>query len=272
MQMPKRPCGFTLVELVMVIVLLGIISAVLAPVITSNVTAFSDTRSRNDLIARGRIALERLSREIRQAVPNSLRLVAGTSTIEFVTASAGGRYVDFNDTLITPASCASANRFRTGVSRNSLCLIQPDNPAPFAANDILVIGNTSPASLQAGTTWVTLNGVGGAAPLWTVTFNPTTFVSASPGLHYSIADFTHEVGLVVAERALHWRRNAGIPAGEYNNSVEVNAADPLLVDGVTATVFRYNAAADGMLNIELTLADSNETVQLYEEIYVRNTP
>jgi len=269
MQQLKQQRGFTLVELVMVIVLLGIISAVLAPVITSNITAYRDTRSRNELIARGRLALERLSREIHQAVPNSLRLVTGTTnTIEFVTASNGGRYVDRNDTLISAGSCPTAFRFSTGVSLNRLCLLHPDT-AP-AANDILVIGNTSPTFLQNSSSRVVVSTVAGASPLWTVTFPNHTFNDASPGKHYTIVDYSHEVGL--ASGALRWRLSSGIPGGEYDDAVDVTGADAQLIDGVSAVAFSYAAAADGMLNVNLTLADGNETVQLYEEIYVRNTP
>jgi len=250
MQQLKQQRGFTLVELVMVIVLLGIISAVLAPVITSNITAYRDTRSRNELIARGRLALERLSREIHQAVPNSLRLVTGTTnTIEFVTASNGGRYVDRNDTLISAGSCPTAFRF---------------------SNDILVIGNTSPTFLQNSSSRVVVSTVAGASPLWTVTFPNHTFNDASPGKHYTIVDYSHEVGL--ASGALRWRLSSGIPGGEYDDAVDVTGADAQLIDGVSAVAFSYAAAADGMLNVNLTLADGNETVQLYEEIYVRNTP
>jgi MSHA biogenesis protein MshO len=261
--------GFTLVELVMTIVLLGIVSAILAPVIVSSVTAYSDTRSRNELVARGRLALERLTREIHQAIPNSLRLVTGrTDTIEFVTASVGGRYVDRDDTAIGSATCPTARRFRTGFSLTQLCLLNPSS-AP-AGGDILVIGNTSPTVLENGPTRVTLTGVAPASPVWTVSFATHTFNSASPGKHYNIVEATHEVGPV--GNTLRWRATNGFDAGVYDDAGDLNGADTLLIDGVSAVAFNYNAAADGMLNVNLTLSEGNETVQLYEEIYVRNTP
>ncbi len=111
----------------------------------------------------------------------------------------------------------------------------------------------------------------GASPLWQVTFTaPHTFNNASPGKHYSIVEGTHEVGLA-NDGALHWAYSSGVTA-MYNDGVNVTSGDPLLVDGVDTVTFGYNAAADGMLNINLTLRDGTETVQLHEEIYVRNTP
>lgn len=259
--------AFTLVELIIVIVLLGIISAVLVPVITSNITAYSDTRSRNELIALGRLSLERLSREIQAAIPNSLRVVT-PGIIEFVTASDGGRYVDRNDTLISAASCPTARRFAAGFNLTQLCLLNPTTSP--ASNDILVIGNTSPSTLQAGNSRVDIQGVTGASPLWTVSFAAHNFNDASPGKHFSIVDSTNEVGLVSG--ALRWRRATGIDTTLYDNAVDVSSSDVQLIGGVGGVTFRYNAIADGMLNVELTLSDGSETVQLYEEIYVRNTP
>lgn len=273
MRRQQNISGFTLIEMILVIVLLGIISAVLAPVITSNVTAYHDTRTRSDLVARGRVALERLTREIHLAIPNSLRLVSGTTnTIEFVTISTGGRYVDRDDTLITAGSCPTARRFRIGFSLSQLCLLHPNaagNP-PFAANDILVIGNTSPGSLENGNTRVQITAVTQATPIWTASFNNFTFNDASPGKHYSIVDSSHEVGLV--NGSLRWRRSTGIQAAEYDDGIDVSGADALLIDNVGSIQFRYDAAADGILKVELTLTDGDESVELFEEIYVRNTP
>jgi MSHA biogenesis protein MshO len=269
MRRSRAQRGFTLVELVIVIILLGIISAVLAPILTSNVTAYTETRARADLTARGRLALERLSRELHRAVPNSLRVVSG-NTIEFVTASSGGRYVDRDDSLISAGSCPIARRFRTGFSLTQLCLLQADSPAPFVTGDIVVIGNTSPITLENSASRADIGAVSGSTPLWTVSFSAAkTFNDASPGKHYTIADASHEVGQ--SGGALHWRRHDGIAAAEYDGAVDVSGADPLLIDGVSAIAYSYNAAADGMLKVELTLSDGGETVQLYEEIYVRNT-
>jgi MSHA biogenesis protein MshO len=264
--------GFSLIELVMVIILLGIIAAIMAPIITSSVTAYQDTRARQELLARGRLALDRLARDIHRAVPNSLRTVAGSSdTIEFVTASSGGRYLDRDDDLISAANCPTARRFRTGFALSQLCLLHPGGTQPaISTGDILTIGNTSPDFLENGITRVTVTSVTDASPLWTVGFATFTFTEASPGKHYAVADAVHEVGLV--SNALRWRRNNGIAAAEYDNALDIAAADTLLIDGVDALLFRYDSAADGMLKVDLSLSDSGEQVDLYEEIYVRNTP
>ncbi len=54
------------------------------------------------------------------------------------------------------------------------------------------------------------------------------------------------------------------------------ADDAVLVDGVQAvTSFTYDAGtpgSTGVLRIDLALSDGDETIRLYHEIQVRNTP
>ncbi|MFA7618250.1 MAG: hypothetical protein WC012_04285, partial [Thiohalomonadaceae bacterium] len=65
-----------------VMVLLGILGGVLAPVIVQLVENHQFTRLQADLTARGRLALERVVREIRHAVPGTVR----DTGIEFLRA------------------------------------------------------------------------------------------------------------------------------------------------------------------------------------------
>ncbi len=78
--------GFTMVELVLVIVVLGIVSISLSGIVKNAVTTVVDVNQRESVVREGTFLLERMNREIKNAVPNSIR-IRGNSTahcIEFV--------------------------------------------------------------------------------------------------------------------------------------------------------------------------------------------
>lgn len=279
---PRRKIsgGFTLVEMVMVIVLLGIIAGILTPFISKAMQAYTHSKARASLVDKGRLALERLAREVHQAVPNSLSVLAGGTGIEFVHSPAGGRYVERFDDFGTEFSRIN-RRFRKNASLTELYVV--GTGLAVAANEVLVIGNTSPADLQAGNTAATLTGVtatsavgpgnDGTANGQLLSFAAKQFAVESPGRHFSIADRTIEVGL--SGDRLRWFSASGL--SDYDGAVDWSSADPALVDGVSVVSFVYapgNPQSTGVLRVDLRLTDATtgQSIRLYREIQVRNTP
>ena len=88
----RRMAGFTLIESIMVIVITGILAAVVAVFIRSPVQGYIDSVRRAELTDQADVALRRISRDVRLALPNSLRVTSdGTyDYIEFIMTSAGG--------------------------------------------------------------------------------------------------------------------------------------------------------------------------------------
>jgi MSHA biogenesis protein MshO len=82
----KHKRGFTLIELVMVLVVLAIVSVGITRFIRSSTQIFIDTSERERLLREGSFAVERINREISDAVPNSIRLTgnAGVHCLQFV--------------------------------------------------------------------------------------------------------------------------------------------------------------------------------------------
>lgn len=279
-----RSRGFTLVELVTVIVLLGIIAGVLVPFILSAMQAYLDAKARATLVGEGRLALERLAREVRHAVPNSISVLSGGTGIEFVRARAGGRYVARFDNYDT-AFANNTLRFRRNANLSGLYVV--GNALAFSANDVLIIGNTSPADLMSGNpgpavtlasiantnaaAWPAGDGTGNGQIL---SFGANhQFRVESPGRHYAIADRTMEVGLTGS--TLRWHTANGLT--DYDAGIDWSAADPILVDGVNAVTFTYapgTPQSTGVLRIDLLLgnAAAGESIRLYHEVHVRNSP
>ena len=86
--------GFTLVEMVVVISIIGILAAAAALFIRNPTQAFIDSENRSNLTDRADTALRRMSRDIRNALPNSVRTTTNGSDsfIEFVPIKSAGRY------------------------------------------------------------------------------------------------------------------------------------------------------------------------------------
>lgn len=86
--------GFTLIEMLTVIVLLGVMSVGITSFLKIGTQAYVDVTARDELIASGRFAVERLNRDLRSALPNSVRLTDANQCIEFYSSVASAVYTD----------------------------------------------------------------------------------------------------------------------------------------------------------------------------------
>ncbi|WP_281268640.1 PilW family protein [Candidatus Colwellia aromaticivorans] len=74
--MRNKSSGFTLIELIVVIVILGVLAASISSFIKFGTQIYTETTARDQLVSSARFAIERLNREVRNALPNSL-IVSG---------------------------------------------------------------------------------------------------------------------------------------------------------------------------------------------------
>ncbi len=85
--------GFSLIELVVVIVLLGIVAVMVSQFLGTGVMLYRDNAEQQRVLADVRFAMERLNREVARAHPYSLRDPMGNSRcIEFIQVAAAGYY------------------------------------------------------------------------------------------------------------------------------------------------------------------------------------
>jgi MSHA biogenesis protein MshO len=87
--------GFTLVELVVTIVIIGIIGVGITNFIGRTTQGMADMGERQQVATIGWLVSEKVSRELRQALPNSVRMNTGNSCVEFVPTIAGSDYLPF---------------------------------------------------------------------------------------------------------------------------------------------------------------------------------
>jgi MSHA biogenesis protein MshO len=103
----KSTLGFTLVEMVTVILILGILVVGVSSFIIFGTRIFVESSSVDQVLSQSRFAVERVTRELRSALPNSLRVNTDSLTyqcVEFVPIEASTTYLTMP---IVPAAAAS---------------------------------------------------------------------------------------------------------------------------------------------------------------------
>ena len=281
---PHRSAGFTLIEIVMVIVIIGIISGMVAVFVVKPVQGYIDAVHRAELTDTADVALRRLTRDVRLALPNSLRVMTsgGNHYIEFIMTTNGGRYRDTTDG-------STAGNFLSWTSANLTFDVlgpMPSSPA-LAVNDYIVVYNLgtgyAPADAYAAADPCTncnrakVSGI--LANVVTLSTNP--FAGQSPPLPSPNARFQIVPGGTKAVTYVCPTTTAG-NLSRYAN-YGFNAAQALpsgtpstLAANATCTVDYTPTATgrNGLLYIELKLTDTTngESVTLFQQIHVDNAP
>ncbi|MBI3523373.1 MAG: type II secretion system protein [Betaproteobacteria bacterium] len=284
--------GFTLIEMVMVIVITGVLAGMVAVFIAKPVEGYVNSVRHAELTDAADTALRRLARDVRLALPNSLRVttVSNVNYIEFISTSAGGRYRDASD-----GSSGGSPLSFTNTATNIFNVLgpMPSNPA-LAAGDYIVVFNLgvgyNPANAYNYDTATALCRAGGCniAQVSSVSSNTVTLAAnpfaaqtpplPSPGSRFQVVPF--------ATQAVTYACPSGPTAGNFNRYSAYGfiglqptppAATPALLAANATCVVNYTQNAqqrNGIISINLTLTDpaSQDKVSMFYQIHVDNSP
>lgn len=284
----NRQSGFTLVEMIMVIVITGIIGGMVAVFLQVPVRQYTDVARRAELTDIADTAILRMSRDVRIAVPNSVRLTGAcpSCAVEFLPTRDGGRYRAAQDC----SGACTGDVLDFGVADGSFDII--GTAINFVAGDYIVVGSTQsdgkPPYDQ------TLNGVlraytGPAGSQPKVSFNNSVGLpawAALPSQRFDVVDGSQQAVTYACENATGVDANGngtgklmrywhyGFNQTQVNPPVGGGMQSAILANKVSGCTIDYSVANQrfGLLAIRLTLTSGGETVSLYNEIHVNNSP
>lgn len=264
--------GFSLVELVLVITLTGILATIVVPIVTQPVNGYIDVSRRTTLVDAAESALRRMQRDVRHALPNSVRIKNATS-LELLYAVDGGRYRFGPDS--TNPSADPLEFTTTDTSFDVIGTLQAF--ADITPNsDWVVVYNLATTGLNqnayAGDNRVLINTAGNSSSHLVFDGAGMQFPLSSPQQRFFVIDgpVTYECDLV-----------SGVLQRYSNYPISLVQPDPpaatpaLIAINVSACSFVYNpgtAQRSGLLTISLELSDQGEIITLLHQVHIDNTP
>ncbi|MEB0081802.1 type II secretion system protein [Glaciimonas sp. Gout2] len=272
-----RQRGFTLIEAVMVITITGIIAAVVAIFMRSPIQGYFDLERRVEVTDTADTALRRIGRDLRLALPNSVRSVgASPLCLEYLPTASGGRYrVD--------APGAALNFTAPTTTFDVLSTL---NPIPASGDQLVVYNLGIPgADAYSGENRATIS---------TATANSITLTSAkqfpfaSPGNRFQIMPAAEQAVFYVCTNSgtgidaagngngsLYRLSGYGINAAAPTSCPAIPANAPVLAQNISHCEFTYTVGVtqrNSLISLRIAITKNNETASLYYAVHVSNSP
>lgn len=258
--------GFTLIELVIVITITSIIAGIGAAFISRPMEGYIALNRRAGLVDKAENALRRMQRDVRQALPNSIRIACAGQCLELLHVTEGGRYRAKGPGNVLDFTVSDSDGFDVMGA-----LAQ----APTTAQSVVVYNVTGTGA--AGNAYVGDNrtGVGAGSTTTSVALNPAfKFPFSSPYQRFFIVD--EPVTYYYDSSAKKLTRHVGyaIQASQPTTTGGFGAG-VLLADKVASCTFTYQAGVSqrsGLVLVDLSISEDSETVSLLQQIHVSNAP
>lgn len=285
--------GFTLVELIMVMVITGILVGIAAQIIRWPVQEYVDSARRASMTDVGDTAFRRMGRDIRNSVPNSVRMpsFAGSTYIEFLPTKAGERYRVTADPGGNQVYCGAVlDTLDFAGSDTCFEILGPQ--INFVNGDQIVLGSTQANALStydpstAGVLRaVTVTGLQSAVNIPAVQYPA---LAALPSQRFYVVPYDQQavtyacvpaasLGTLDANEdgqaslVRYWKYDFWPTQKTPAQIVPLTHSEAILANKVSSCNIVYNATKQ-LVSITLVITRGNESINLYQEIYVNNAP
>jgi MSHA biogenesis protein MshO len=280
--------GFTLVEMIIVIVITGIIGGMVAVFLRMPVQGYVDSARRAEMSDIADTALRRISRDLHLALPNSVRVrnAAGTPCVvagaacylEFIPTTGGGRYRDATD------NGGGGNPLDFTFADTSFDVLGPVIPVIPAIGDQIVVYNLGPdftgADAYVGLNRrVVSNNVGGISitsatplPFDSCVYDASGYVVG--GCRFQVVKTSVTYTCDPVARTLTRWQGYTIQAAQPT-SLPGTGTSSIIASNVTACSFTYASGISqrtGLVTMYLTITEQGESVNLYAATHVNNVP
>jgi MSHA biogenesis protein MshO len=269
--------GFTLVELVTVIIVLGVVSVGIAGFIRTGVEIYADVSERDQIIGDSRFVVERINRELRLAIPNSIRVTndASNQCLEFVPAE----WVTFYTTLpVTPDTSVTAKVLELADNKVNFSLQLGDFAVVYPTNNDDVYHEDSDKRREI----IACNNVNNDCELSDATNGiakltiTQAFLDHSPTSRLYIARKAVSYCAIGDENSIYRNENSLI-----NNDQDLYTTGVLMAENLTNvlangeapfTISEATLTRNGLVQIFLTFNRNEEVINFNSEVHIPNVP
>lgn len=248
--------GFTLVELIAVMVILSIIATIGVGFVVRATESYQSTQTRALLVNTARQSIERMTRQLRGALPYSVRLTNADQCLQFMPIAAGGNYFD------------PVPDQQNGAAGSATISVSPIT-VDFGTAKYVAIGAMSAAEIYGSSPASLVDCSGCTGGVLQLSF-AKQWLRNSINKRFYLLDDAQAFCLVGNELRFY----SGIDPQDAN--LDLTAGFDILARGVASTEPFVLANGSENRNTRVTIAvdftSGNETINYTQRVLIRNVP